>query len=78
MKAVRPLKWGSLPANEVGRISQHVMEGEGRKDGKDGVRIKMTVWLSLCLQRKISANESNEMFSWDLGNRQIRRQEERL
>jgi hypothetical protein len=27
---------GPLPPNEVDRIAQHVREGEGRKEGKDG------------------------------------------
>ena len=30
------LKWGPSPPNEVGRISQHVRKGEGRKKGWDG------------------------------------------
>ena len=30
------LKWGPLHPDEVGRIAQHVGEGEGKKDGKDG------------------------------------------
>ena len=29
------LRWVSLPPNEVGRIAQHVGEGEGRKEGKE-------------------------------------------
>ena len=29
------LKWGPLPAND-GRITQHVREGEERKEEKDG------------------------------------------
>ena len=27
---------GPFPPNEVGRVAQHVMKGEGRKEGKDG------------------------------------------
>ena len=34
------LKWGPLPANEVGRIVQHVRKGEGWKGGKGGVERK--------------------------------------
>jgi hypothetical protein len=30
------LKWDTFPPNEVGRIAQHVRNGEGRKKGKDG------------------------------------------
>ena len=38
MKAVRPvrLKWSPLPSNKVGRIPQHVREGEGSKEGITG------------------------------------------
>ena len=28
-------KWGLLPANEVGKISQHTRRGEGGKEGID-------------------------------------------
>ena len=28
---------GLFPPNEVGSIAQHIMKGEGRKEGKDGV-----------------------------------------
>ena len=31
------LKWGPLPPNEIGRIAQHVSNGKGGKEGKDGV-----------------------------------------
>ena len=29
------LQWGAFPPNEVGRITQHVRKGEGRKEGKN-------------------------------------------
>ena len=28
------LKWEPLPSNRVGKISQHVIEREGREEGK--------------------------------------------
>ena len=31
------LKWGLLPANEVGRIAQHVIKIEGRKEETERV-----------------------------------------
>ena len=36
------LKWGSLPPNEVGRITRYVRKGEGRKGGKDVVGNSVT------------------------------------
>ena len=30
------LKWGPLPPNEVGRITQHIRNGRGRKEGRCG------------------------------------------
>ena len=30
------LKRGHFPPNQVGRIAQHGIKGEGRKEGKDG------------------------------------------
>ena len=29
------LKWSPLPSNDVGRIAQHVIKGEGRTEGMD-------------------------------------------
>ena len=31
-------QWGPFPPNGVGRIAQHVRKGEGRNQGKDGIR----------------------------------------
>ena len=30
---------GTLPPNEISRITQHVRKGEGRKEGKDGLEL---------------------------------------
>ena len=35
MKAVQTVNRGPLPPNEVGRIAQHVREGEGKKEGNE-------------------------------------------
>ena len=32
MKAVRAVKWGPLPPNDVGRITQHARRGDGWKE----------------------------------------------
>ena len=39
---------GSLIPNEVGRIAQHVGKGEGRKEGKGGVK-KVLIWAKMYL-----------------------------
>ena len=43
------LKWGPFPPNEIGRIAQHVREGEGRNQGKD-----ILIWLVLIKLKQFS------------------------
>ena len=47
------LKWDSLPPNDVGRIAQYIMEGEGRKTG-EGSQTKACCPWSHELQQKAS------------------------
>ena len=43
---MKGLKWGPFPQNEFGRIAQHVRKEEGRKEGKDGVRLYLNFHVS--------------------------------
>ena len=63
MKAIRPSSPQSLPLNDVGRTTQYIREGEGRKEEKDRVdglsinRMSSTVQRAMgCGQKNLNAN----------------------
>ena len=49
------LKWGPFPPNEVGRIKQHVGEGDGRKEGNEVLveRHPVAVRRAMCCSQEI-------------------------
>ena len=64
MKAIRPSSPQSLPLNDVGRTTQYIREGEGRKDERDRLMdFQSTAWVLLSKEPWVAAKKTL-MLTW--------------